>query len=366
MKSRRFVILGAGNGGQAMAATLALAGHEVVLYDRFQDVLAPILEKGGIELSGVSTHGFARLARLTTDLNEALSERGTLFVVLPAFAHAYIAEHIAPLLKDGDRIIISPGSTGGAFEFRKILKERGSPQKIILGETNTLIYACRISGPGQVKILGVKDYLGVAALPSRDTPLLLEVLKEIYPQSHAMESVLTTGLNNMNPVFHVFPTLANLGWIETTRGNFRFYHDGITDSVARLIEAVDRERMELCKSLGVETISAVAWQRKIYGAKGNNLPEVLRSNRSYEEIQAPRSKETRLLSEDVPMGLVPMSEMAKAAGISTPFMDSAILLASEIMAQDYRASGRNLEAMGIAGLNKEQLLHLTVDYLASE
>jgi opine dehydrogenase len=56
------------------------------------------------------------------------------------------------------------------------------------------------------------------------------------------------------------------------------------------------------------------------------------------------------------MGLVPMAEIAKIAGVPTPFMDSAILLASEIMGQDYRATGRNLEAMGLAGLNKEELL----------
>lgn len=356
MNTKRVIILGAGNGGQATAAFLALRGYEVVLYDRYEEAITPVLRQGGIELSGVSTNGFARLAKVTTDLKEALSGKGLILIILPAFAHAYIAEHITPLLRKDDIIILSPGSTGGALEFRKILVERGAPAGVKVGETNTLIYACRITGPGQVKIVGVKDYLGVAALPAKDTEVLLKPLKEIYPQARAEENVLFTALNNMNPIFHVFPTLANLGWIEATQGNFRFYHDGITTSVAKLVEAVDKERISLCHSLGVWTIGAIEWQRKIYGAKGETLPEVLRSNRSYEEIQAPRSKENRLLTEDVPMGLVPMSEMAKIVGISTPFIDCAIHLASEIMCQDYRRTGRNLEAMGLAGLNKEQLL----------
>jgi opine dehydrogenase len=356
MKTKRIIILGAGNGGQAMAAAIALAGYEVVLYDRFEEAIAPVLQRGGIELSGVSAQGFARLAKVTTDLKEALLEKGLILVVLPAFAHAYIAEQIAPLLRRDDMIILSPGSTGGALEFRKILAERGAPTGVKVGETNTLIYACRIIGPGQVKIMGVKDYLGVAAFPAKDTEVLLEPLKEIYPQAHAEENVLFTALNNMNPIFHVFPTLANLGWIEATQGNFRFYYDGITTSVAKLVEAVDRERMMLCQSLRISTLSGIEWQKKFYGARGDALPEVLQSNRAYEEIQAPRSKETRLLTEDVPMGLVPMVEIAKIAGVPTPFMDSAILLASEIMGQDYRATGRNLDAMGLAGLNKEQLL----------
>jgi opine dehydrogenase len=181
-------------------------------------------------------------------------------------------------------------------------------------------------------------------------------LKELYPQAYAEKNVLSTGLNNMNPMFHVFSTLANLGWIEATQGNFRFYYDGVTASVAKLVQAVDRERMMLCQSLGISTLSCIEWQKKFYGARGSSLPEVLRSNRSYEEIQAPASKETRLLTEDVPMGLVPMAEIAKIAGVPTPFMDSAILLASEIMGQDYRATGRNLRAMGLANLNKEELL----------
>jgi len=356
MKPIRVIILGAGNGGQAMAAAIALAGYEVVLYDRFEEAIAPILQRKGIELSGVSVQGFAPLVKATTDLKEALLEKGLILVVLPAFAHAYIAEQIAPLLRNDDVIILSPGSTGGALEFRKILSERGAPKDVKVGETNTLIYACRMSGPGHVKILGVKDCLGVAALPAKDAQALLQPLKELYPQAYAEKNVLSTGLNNLNPMFHVFPTLANLGWLEATQGKFKFYHEGVTASVAKLVEAVDRERMMLCRSLGIPTLSVIEWQKKFYGASGGSLPEVLRSNRSYEEIQAPSSKETRLLAEDVPMGLVPMSEIAKVAGVPTPFMDSAILLASEIMGQDYRTTGRNLRAMGLAGLNKDELL----------
>ena len=344
-----------------MAAAIALAGYEVVLYDRYEEAIAPVSQKGGIELSGVSVQGFATLAKVTTDLKGALLEKGLILVVLPAFAHAYVAEQVAPLLKKDDRIVLSPGSTGGALEFRKILSEHGAPEGVKVGETNTLIYACRISDPGHVKILGVKEFLGVAALPARDTQDLLEPLREIYPQTQAVENILSTGLNNMNPIFHVFPTLANLGWIEATQGNFRFYYDGITPSVAKLVEAVDKERMMLCQSLGISTLSGIEWQKKLYGAKGDILPEILQSNRAYKEIQAPSSIETRLITEDVPMGLVPMAEIAKIVGVPTPFMDSAILLASEIMGQDYRAAGRNLRVMGLVGLNKEGLLRRVME-----
>jgi opine dehydrogenase len=356
-KKKNIIIIGAGNGGQAIAASLSLSGYEVILYDRYEEAILPIKESGGIELTGVSIKGFANIKMVTTDLREALSQKGLILVVLPAFAHAYIAEKIAPLLNGDEIIVLFPGSTGGTFEFRKIFNELGAP-KVKLAETNSLIYACRIVGPARVKIMGVKKYLGIAALPAKDTPTILEHLKEIYPQLYPERDVLSTGLNNLNPIFHVFPTLSNLGWIEATHGNFRFYYDGITPSVAKLVEALDRERIALCISLGVTTISAMEWQKKIYGVKGKDLPEVIRSNPSYEEIQAPNSRESRLLTEDVPMGLVPMAEIAKIVDIPTPFMDCAILLASEILGQDCRRFGRNLEAMGIVGLNRQQLLRL--------
>lgn len=339
-----------------MAAAIALAGYRVVLYDRFEEIIAPVLKKGGIELSGVSVRGFARFEKVTNNLREALSEKGLILIVLPAFAHAYIAEQIAPLLEKNDKVILSPGSTGGAFEFRKIITEHGAPKGVMVGETDNLIYTCQITSPGNVKIMGVKDYLGLAAFPSKDTQVLIEPMKKLYSQAYAEKNVLFTGLNNMNPIFHVFPMLANLGWMEATQGKFRFYYDGITSSVARLIEAVDRERIKLCHSYEVQTISAMEWQKQLYGAKGHTLPQILHSNRSYREILAPRSKDDRFITQDVPMGLVPMAEIAKLADIPTPFMDSAILIASEIMEEEYRVTGRNLDAMGLAGLSKKELL----------
>ena len=356
LMKERIIVLGAGGGGQAMAAVWAKAGYRVVLYDRYPQVIAPILEKGGIEIQSAAVQGLARMERVTTDMKEALSEQGIVFVVLPAFAHAFIAENIAPLLRPDDAIVLSPGSTGGALEVRKILRERGAPSTVKVGETNTLIYACRITGPAQVSVYGVKQSLRVAALPATETKALLQRVRGMCPQARADANVLSTSLGNLNPVFHVYTTLANLGWIEKTRGGFRFYHDGATDSVGKLIEAVDRERMNICHSLGITTLSALEWQEECYGATGKTVSEVLCANPAYAEVQAPSSVRARQLEEDIPMGLVPMSAIAKITGIATPFMDCAILLASEILGQDYRVTGRNLQAMGLAGMNKNDLL----------
>jgi opine dehydrogenase len=63
----------------------------------------------------------------------------------------------------------------------------------------------------------------------------------------------------------------------------------------------------------------------------------------------------RYITEDVPMSLVPLSELAKIAGTPTPAMDALISLASIIHRRDYRREGRNLASLGLEGMDKKAL-----------
>ena len=65
---------------------------------------------------------------------------------------------------------------------------------------------------------------------------------------------------------------------------------------------------------------------------------------------------SRLIVEDVPMGLVPISALGRAAGVPTPIIDSVITLTGALVGQDFWKSGRTMESLGIAGLDREQLV----------
>jgi opine dehydrogenase len=84
--------------------------------------------------------------------------------------------------------------------------------------------------------------------------------------------------------------------------------------------------------------------------------EIVRNVKGYAIVNAPPKLDTRLLTEDVPMGLVPMTELAKLVNVKTPVMNLAIDLASALLERDFRAEGRTLERMGISGMSKEDLL----------
>ena len=75
-------------------------------------------------------------------------------------------------------------------------------------------------------------------------------------------------LNNIGAVFHPAPTILNSARIETTGGNFEYYIEGISPAVAKTIEKIDNERLEVAAALGVDVDSALEWLKYTYGAEG--------------------------------------------------------------------------------------------------
>ena len=90
----RVTVIGAGNGGMTAAYHLSKTGHEVCLYDlpAFDRQIRAVQETGGIEaLEGKNGDaylfgGFEKIARATTDMEEAVSFADTMVIICPSFA----------------------------------------------------------------------------------------------------------------------------------------------------------------------------------------------------------------------------------------------------------------------------------------
>ena len=158
-----WTIIGGGNGGQSVCGHLALMGYQVRLYDISTETVDAINNQGGIELNGV-VEGFGKIERATTDIGDATNGAHIIMVIAPSTAHRHIAKALAPFLQDDQIIVLHPGSTCGALEFHRVLADEKCTASVTLAETNTLIYACRSSRPGQATIFGIKNKLLVAAL----------------------------------------------------------------------------------------------------------------------------------------------------------------------------------------------------------
>ena len=354
-KSTVWAIIGGGNGGQSLAGHLSIMGYKVRLYDVFPATVDAINAQGGIIVDGV-VEGFGKPELVTLDIGEAIRGADAVMVVAPATAHKVIAKNCAPHLTDGQILIIHPGATFGSLEFRQVLDEEGCTAKVAIAETNSLIYACRSPKPGHASILGIKDDLIVATLPARENARALGMLQEAFPQIIGGKNVIETSLGNANAVMHPTPTLLNTSLIES-RHQWLYYWEGITPTIGAFVEEIDRERVELGKTFGIEITPIREWYAKAYGVKADTLSEAVRRNPAYEKIKGQKDLRTRYLMEDIPTGLIPMIELGSLVGLPMERMKLIAKLGEYILGEEFESKGRTLSNLGLAGMNKEQFEH---------
>ncbi len=183
--------------------------------------------------------------------------------------------------------------------------------------------------------------------------LVLDTIHVAYPQFIDGINVLHTGLNNMGAIFHPALTLLNAGWIEATHGDYQFYIDGVTPSVARVLEVLDRERVTVASSLGIRARTAMEWLQMAYNTAGDDLHEAIHNQPGYYGIKAPSTLNHRYIFEDVPMSLVPIASLGQHYGVSVRGMDSIIRLGCIVHRTDYWRRGRTVDKLGISELSRE-------------
>ncbi|MCH5225006.1 MAG: NAD/NADP octopine/nopaline dehydrogenase family protein [Muribaculaceae bacterium] len=337
-----FAVIGAGNGGQAMAAHLSMMGHSVALFDRNPDKLKNLSE---ITLSG-RINSTVKIHKVTDSIPRAIENADVIMVTTVATAHADVARQMAPFLKENQIVILNPGRTGGVWEFRNVLDKLNFSKKIYLAEAQTLLYACRIIQDGSVNIIGIKDSVLLAAESQADTDHVLSIITPVFPAFKKAQSLFQTGLENIGCIFHPCVVLCNAAAIE--RGErFYFYRD-MTPQIADFIQKVDKERIDVGNAYGIKLQSATDWISSAYdGVKGETLCERMRNNPAYYDIIAPASIYTRQMFEDIPTGLVPISQLGKLKGVNTPLMDSIIDISGALLNQDFRKTGRKISNCNI-------------------
>lgn len=353
-------VVGAGNGGLAMAGHLSLVGCRVNIYNRSTGRLDAIRLSGGIQVTG-EVNGFAKPALITNDPREALSGVDLVMVVVPATGHRDVAELLGKHLTDGQVIILNPGATGGALEFAEALRRMNIPPYYFLAEAETLIYACRITNPGQVRIFRIKNAVPVATFPAYHITDILVTLRKVLPYFIPGDNVLKTSLSNMSAVFHPALMILNTSWIEQRKGNFEFYLEGASSSAARILEALDTERIKVAEALGVRVLTAREWLYQAYGVAGDNLYDAMQANTGYRGINAPHTMDHRYVTEDVPTSLVPIASLGDYLGVDVSTIKTLIHLASVIHGCNYMKMGRTVERLGLSNLSVRQIRSLVED-----
>jgi len=356
---RSIAVLGAGHGGCAAAADLGLRGFSVRLHARNAERLEPLRRQGGVKITGIHD-ALVPVDLMTTNLAEAVRDADLVMLVVPSVAHEFYAQGLAPLLREDQPVFLNPGHTGGGLNFVHELRQAGCSAAVKTCETVTLTYICRLLAEGHVQLYRYTTNLAFAAFPGNAQDQLYEALKPIYPEIRQATSVLETALTNINAVFHPTGMLMNAGWIEHTGGDFLFYIDGITASVGRATEAVDRERLAVAAALGVPVVSFLdaffrAGLTTAEARSSGSISRACHESEANKAIKSPASLQHRYIMEDVGYGLVAMAALGELAGVKTPVIDALITLAGAAVGVDFRTTGLNLERMGLTGLKPADL-----------
>jgi len=356
--NKPMAVLGGGHGAHTMAADLALAGHDVHMYElpEFASRVEKVLETREIRLTGLGRNGVARLRRATTDVREALEDVEWIHLAVPAFGHQRFLDEILPHLRDGQTIVLWPGNFGSLI-FRRVIDERLPGNDIRVAEAHTLPYGTRLRGPGWADCVLLPPEVHLAAIPDRDTPAVVSALRELYPILKPADTVLGAAFSNPNPIIHPPGSLLNVGRIQYSGGDFYMYREGITEAVARVIRLVFDEVGAIARALGIRVIEyldrdfrttgsimAVAFQ-----APFDTLGVIA-------AIKGPSTVHDRYITEDLPYGLVPLVELGQRLGTPTPLIRSIIDLGCAVCDRDFWAEGRRLRQLGIDDLDRDGLV----------
>lgn len=356
----RITVIGCGNGAFATAADLSARGHEITLYvqESHKKNFDAIRETKTIVCKGLGPQGPVKIHEITHDVELAMKDPDLIIPVLPSFAHEDVAKTIAPYVKPGMKIFMSPGSTGGALVFAKVFRDLGKLKGVKFADVHTLPYTARRVGADGVNITLLTDVMYFAAFPAKYNQEMYDFIHPLYANLQMMSDVLEAGLNNGNGTTHPAPVVLNAGKIEYYKKHYH-YAEGITPSVGNVIQLIDDERKAICKAFGYEEIDIKDRLYKMgYCERKDTVYECIQSSKDiFLPLEGPNDLNGRYLVEDAPYTLVCMSSVGDVAGVQTPLMKSVVSLAGALKNEDYWKTGRTLDKVGLAGMSIKEIKH---------
>ena len=261
----------------------------------------------------------------------------------------------------GQILLAAPGHT--VLLIPNLLRQHGRGD-IAFCDTATLPYIVRKSGPASMRVTQAARYLVFAAFPAQRTAELADLIRPVYPTIQPGANLLETVFPYTNAIHHPPATLCNVGRIEATKGDYYHYYDGISPSVGRLIDALDRERLAIAAALNVHAFRFV----EQFYRNGYTTEAARDSGLAYEAFH--QSEPDRWIRRAGDASTIASSTRIFRSGscrcrssdtlpaVPTPTIDRMIHLACVTTGKDFRAQGLTLERLGLAGIDAASAIRL--------
>ena len=358
-------VVGAGNGGCAVAADMAYRGLDVTLIKTsnamHDDNFEYLIRNGGKmtlvdfgvagsmnpdELEKVEKVG--AISEVTRDLS-VIAKMDIIIIYIQTNYHEQLIKQMSEYLYDGQIILINPGYFSTAY----VLKYCKS-KKITVVEAQSSFIDGRIIEMGKFKVgfRNVCNPLGV--YPSKNLGFAKEKLDRLGFPFCYLNNVVGAALHNPNMIVHTIGSILSIPMIDAMGTEFCMYHRSFTEHVWSVLEKLDSEKMDVLEKMGFERLPYVE-ACKIRNSADESLDakEVFFGYAAMPtRAKGPINVNSRYITEDVPQGLVMLESIGNTLNVKTPIATALIDIASAALDRDFRVEGRTPERLGIENIQE--------------
>ena len=350
----KITIIGCGNSGLIHAAKLFEKGHEIALLKtsntngRFFDIIQKekCFKVKDDTIQGGGKEFIVKPFMITRNVKNAVEFGDIIMVTTTTIQHEFVAQLIAPYVRDGQIIALVPGYMGSLI-FKKYIDK-----DVTYSEWETTAYNGRIVNNEHVRISFYNPRNAVSALPVSRTKQVLDVFSRCFDNTrYSRKHILESAFHNPNMIVHPIGILFSASRIEYSNGEFWMYREAFTPSVINVIKAFDVEKNKVLKAFDCEPLDyfeAAKWRNE------EDLSiDAMTVFRSFADSsnKGPSIINHRYLNEDVPMGLGLYISVAKLVGVDTSIQEGIVALASALLNKDLKNGARTIQYL----MNKDDV-----------
>ncbi|MEE2761693.1 MAG: NAD/NADP octopine/nopaline dehydrogenase family protein [Pseudomonadota bacterium] len=351
-------VIGGGHGCYAAAAHLTEVGHNVRHWRRDVGALTP-----SITLTDWQGTREVAIARPTENISEAMADAELVVIPLPATSHFDLSKKLASLWQEGQVAFLPPG-TMGTYMFAKAARDAGNPARAAFAETGTLPYLARKQAANHVSISVYATRLPTGVFPAAETNHAIDVIGRVYPVE-SLTDALDGALMNAGPIIHPPLIVMNAGPLEHFDA-WDIHNEGTQPSIRRTTDALDAERVQLREAFGY-----CAPHFPLSDHYDDARDEWMYGNASHERLTKSGDWREdidllthRYMVEDTRLGLSLLSSLGELADIPLPLVNGFLAIGGAITGENFRVSGRGLQALGLGGHGRDELKTLLSDGFA--
>lgn len=344
-------IIGPGAIGLGAAAFLIERGFDPILLSVSGDSLSELAQGAPLVATGAVEGSFT--PRVETDWQSAIDSADVVLVTLPGNGHKLVFDRAAPFLKSGQTVIVSGHLSFGALYLRRLALARGVDVTVVAW--GTTVTTGRKRSPTHVHVNNLRKRVDIASVPVDAGPKSLALCQELFGDRFVLrDDLLAIAVSNLNPQNHMGIALCNFTRME--KGESWGQNANLTDSVGRLLEALDAERLAIARAIGVQVRTIREHYHLSFGAPQGPMGEMARHLvANGDTTTGPTTLDTRYVLEDVPFGLAATAKLGRLVGAPAVLHESGIAIFSALYGRDLVDDNDLLPTLGLDGMSLDDL-----------